>query len=148
MRSTPPRASTRSSAMSKRRYLKLVLPKLATRIFMMHSVESRVCDPPLNAQLPSEERIQHRFFRSRNHMSADELSIGAGCLSAGVHGGADRADIASDKRGHVGAANLNLTGQRDVRRLAHGVGRRDGRDQALGLHQTQSFVIAVVSGIA
>src|SRR6266850_900259 len=33
IRSTPPRASTRSSAMSNRRYLKLVLPRLATRIF-------------------------------------------------------------------------------------------------------------------
>src|SRR5438132_5333569 len=148
MRSTPPRASTRSSAMSKRRYLKLVLPKLATRIFMMHSVESRLCDPPLNAQLPSEERIQHRFFRSRNHVSADELSIGAGCLSSGIDRCAHRADIASDKRRHVGAANLNLTREGDVRRLAHGVGRRDGRDQALGLDQTQGFMVAVVSRIA
>src|SRR5712692_6841117 len=134
--------------MSNRRYLKLVLPKLATRIFIMHSVESRVCDTSLNAQLPSQERIQHGFFRSRNHVSADELSIGAGRLSAGVDGGADRADIASDKRGHVGAANLNLTRQRDVRRLAHGIGRRDGRDQTLGLDQTQGFVVAVVSRIA
>ena len=35
IRSTPPRASSVSSAMSNRRYLKLVLPRLATRIFMV-----------------------------------------------------------------------------------------------------------------
>ena len=63
----------------------------------MHSVESRVCDTSLNAQLPSQERIQQRFFRSRNHVSADELSIGAGCLSSGIDRCAHRADIASDK---------------------------------------------------
>src|SRR4029079_19377279 len=35
IRSTPPRASCRSSAISNSRYLKLVEPRLATRIFMV-----------------------------------------------------------------------------------------------------------------
>ena len=39
MRSIPPRASCRSSVMSNKRYLKLVEPRLATRIFMVESVQ-------------------------------------------------------------------------------------------------------------
>src|SRR5579872_1626916 len=44
MRSTPPRASSRSPFMSNRRYLKLVLPRFATRIFMRPFVRPSITE--------------------------------------------------------------------------------------------------------
>src|SRR5437899_8159838 len=98
--------------------------------------------------LPSQERIQDRLFRPRNHMSANQFAISTGGLSTRIDGCTDGADVAPDKSCHISAANLNLTGQRDVRRLAHGVGRSDSRNQALGFDQAQGFMVAVISRIA
>src|SRR5436309_1018105 len=94
MRSTPPRASTRSSAMSNRRYLKLVLPRLATRTFIVH--------------LLGEENAQDRFLGTRDHVGADQLAVLRGGGAAGIHRGPDRADVAADERGDVSAADLHL----------------------------------------
>src|SRR5262245_37648480 len=117
MRSTPPRASTRSYVMSNRRYLKLVLPRLATRIFMT---------PFRQDALTTQRRDEDRFFPSGDHMRADQFAISAGGLTAGVDRGANGADVTADKRGHIGAADLHLARQSDVGRFAHRVGRGDG----------------------
>src|SRR5438094_2159710 len=129
--------------MSNRRYLKLVLPRLATRIFIesMHHKGTEgtkerkavdqwpgycsLCSLCLcgDSFLPSQERIQDGLFRPRNHVGANQLAVGTGGLSTRIDRCTDGADVAPDKRCHIGAANLNLTGQRDVRRLAHGIGR-------------------------
>src|SRR5437764_14138381 len=73
IRSTPPRASTRSSVISNRRYLKLVLPRFATRIFMA-SVSTFSREPRgsaasalargsrLSVDLAPQDSLQHRLF--------------------------------------------------------------------------------------
>src|SRR5260221_437102 len=78
-----------------------------------------------------------------------QLAVLRGGLSAGFNGRADGADVAADERGHIGAADLNLTGEGDVGGLAHGVGRGDGRDQAFGLDQAECFAVgAAVAEVA
>src|SRR5438270_12920234 len=153
MRSTPPRASTFSVVMSNRRYLKLVLPRFATRIFMvvlgawslvLSNAAARNQDPSTKF-LFSKKRFQDGVVRAWDDVSADQLAVLAGGLGAGVNGGADGADVAADEGGHVSAADLHLAGQGDVGRLAHGVGRGDGGDQALGLDQAEGLVVVAVS---
>src|SRR5207302_6644358 len=111
IRSTPPRASTRSSVMSNRRYLKLVLPRLATRIFTMGflSCRLRLCTP--RASL-AEERVDDIALRARDDVRGNQLAVGAGRLGARIDGGADRADVAAHEGRHERAADLHLAGQR------------------------------------
>src|SRR5262245_16160243 len=103
IRSTPPRASSRSSAMSNRRYLKLVLPRLATRIFMSADCGVRNAEleirngehgsiPHFALRIPRslfQDRFQHCLFRPRDHVRADQVAVLGGGLGASVHGGAD-----------------------------------------------------------
>src|SRR5262249_43529008 len=142
MRSTPPRASTPSSVMSNRRYLKLVLPRFATRIFMTLPGPRRLADSPAGLWL-LQEGFEHGFFRPRDDVGADQLAIRLGGLGAGVHGGADRPHVATHERRHIRSADLHLAGERDVGGLAHGVRCRNGGDQPLGLNQTESVAVAV-----
>src|SRR5262245_3118242 len=136
MRSTPPRASTFSSVMSKRRYLKLVLPRLATRIF----ISLRSCK-----WLFAKENVEYGFFGTRNDVGADEFAVLTGRRAAGIDGSPDGANVAADECRHERAADLHLAGHRHVGSLAHGVGGRDGRDQALGFHQAEGFVIGIIA---
>ena len=64
-------------------------------------------------------------------MSADQFAVGAGRRRARVHRRPHTADVATHKRRHVSAANLDLFHQRHVRRLQHGVGGFNLRDQAV-----------------
>src|ERR1700722_20160476 len=70
-------------------------------------------------------------------MGADQFAVLTCGRGPGVKGGADRADVATDQGRHISAANLHLSGQADVGRLAHGVGGGDGGDHALGLDQAE-----------
>ncbi len=56
---------------------------------------------------------------------------------------ADRADISADDGRDVGAADLNLTDERDVGRLEHGIGRLDLGDEPFGFNQSDGFVHSV-----
>src|SRR5262245_42983495 len=78
-------------------------------------------------------------------MSADQFAVLAGGAGAGIDGGTNRADVAAYQRGDISAADLDLPGQGDVGRLAHGIGGRDGGDQALGFDQAQRLVIVFVA---
>src|SRR5687767_12861610 len=98
IRSTPPRASTFSLVMSNKRYLKLVLPRLATRTF----IAARF------SRLLAEEDRHHVLFRTGDDVGADQLAVLAGRRGAGIDRGTDRADVAAHERGDIGAADLNL----------------------------------------
>src|SRR5438552_1088339 len=85
IRSTPPRARQRSSAMSKSRYLKLVEPRLATRIFMVNRrVHAANASAGEVAGL-TDERFKQTFGRPRDHVAADELADLLGGLRAGFY---------------------------------------------------------------
>ena len=87
-----------------------------------------------------QEGFDDRFFRPRDHVSADQLAVLAGGVGAGIDSGSHRADVAADERRDISAADLHLAGQGDVGRLAHRVGGCDGGDQALGFDQAEGFV--------
>src|SRR5206468_8088364 len=76
IRSTPPRASCRSSAISNSRYLKLVEPRLATRIFMTGRW----------ARVLSQKRLEQPLGRPCNHVAADKLASLLGRLRARFDG--------------------------------------------------------------
>ena len=130
IRSIAPRASTGSagSLMSKRRYLKLVLPRLATRTF-------NAADPPPNARTTA-------VVRPGNDVGGLELADPAGGLGAGLDGGSHAADVAPDHHAHDAAVELDhRAGQLDAGRLEHRINRTDQPDQAECLDQAQGVSV-------
>src|SRR5262249_30273011 len=103
IRSTPPRASSFSPAMSNKRYLKLVLPRLATRIFI--------------ASLRQRSHELHRNHKDRqthidhdgNYQRGCRLTLGDRVLCRQhAHGAHDQRNLPAtkceqDQQDHVGA---------------------------------------------
>src|SRR5438477_3794584 len=98
IRSVPPRASCRSSRMSNRRYLKLVEPRLATRMFI-----ANVPFPCRYGRL--QVRLNQSVGGARNHMAGHELADLRGRGRAGFNCRADTAHVATDDGRHEAAAD-------------------------------------------
>src|SRR4051794_35454990 len=131
IRSTAPRASRVSAPPSRsyRRYLKLVLPRLATRIFM-------------SASRPPAERADDRVARPRDHVRGLQLADPPRRLRPRLDRGADAAHVAPDHDADEPAVELDhRAGELDARRLEHRVDRIDQPDQTLRLDQAKSVAV-------
>src|SRR2546423_13573939 len=85
--------------MSNSRYLKLVEPRLATRIFMsLAAASTRRSTAPAWSPALTEKRLEQPFGRTGNHVAADQLARLLGGLGAGFDRGADAADVALHDR--------------------------------------------------
>ena len=108
--------------------MKLVLPRLATRIFIV-SVPSLPKARDDGVAGPGDD------------VGGLQLADPAGGLGAGLDGGADAADVAPDHHADDAAVELDdRAGQLDARRLEHRVDRVDQADQTLRLDQAECAV--------
>src|SRR5438477_8087260 len=94
--------------MSSSLYLKLVLPRLATRMSMNG--------------LSAKTRKQI-WMRPGDDVGGDQLADLAGCLGSGVHGRLHASHVAFDDRRDMRAADGDCLDDLDVGGLAHRVGR-------------------------
>ena len=81
--------------------------------------------------LADRQRVFEVGVRARDDVHRHELADAARRGGAGVGRGLHRRDVAAHDGGHVAGADLLPADQRDLRRLDHGVGGLDHRDQAL-----------------
>ena len=78
-------------------------------------------------------------MRTGDDVRADELTDALGGFGARFDGGFDGADVAFDQHGDEAATDLDLFGERDGRRLDHGVAGFDGANVAFGFDHSEGF---------